>query len=366
MKNTELKKYFDEVLYDPGLYDPDKEENLLEENLQDVKAYNSLYPEGVNLDDRQRFRRDTILHLYLWDKYYHIASPNDSDFLHVHYRWWNEKKKSHIMLCLEEGDKNLSDLIYDIISHWDFLKRDIFGDVQEDLDDCKSIEDYQSFIEKYPNTYPEYLLKAEYIIAKETHTPFKNLQRAKKEYGDCEWVKRIKCGQTNSGITYMITEDVNDCDKQLLISFLESFSRIHIDNNEGITKRNDILVSNYVVTEKIWNIVMRHSSLFPVNEERPKLIKYDEANSFINQLQKMLCVIFRMPTINERAKIGLKGRTENEIPPHVWEWCQPIVKNTAKVPVVCVMANQNIDDSCLLDYHVPKSCYAACRLVIDV
>lgn len=326
--------------------------------------YNPNYSEKI-----EKEHIASVLHLFLWDKFFYgkqVLLSNETYFKKELLSWFYENKESFYE-CLNSGDKDISNLIFRLLNHWSFLRDILFEEDVMLLQNCETIDDYNNFLIRHPNTYPEYLLNAEYHIAVLTHTPFASLQRAKKEFGDCEWVQRIECNQTNSGITYMITEDVDDCDKQLLISFLESFSRIHIDNNdEGITKRNDILMSNYVVTEKFWNIVMRHSSLFPVNEERPKLIKYDEANSFIDQLQKMLCVIFRMPTINERAKIGLKGRTEDEIPPHVWEWCQPIVKNTAKVPVVCVMANQNIDDSCLLEYHVPKSCYAACRLVIEV
>lgn len=335
--------------------------------------YNSwrlLYPIYEDKEDLQQRRRSTA---YVF--YWHLTEQTNLRDL-----WENDHKlknliKDHLLLELsdepqtEDGKKQqtiVKSVIYDLCQKHVVLLDFLFAKDKIDLNSCNSNEDYERYITQHPNTYPEYLLKAEYHIAVLTHTPFANLQRAKKEYGDCEWVQKIESEQTKSGITYMITEDIAAGDKQLMISFLESFSRMHFDNNEGITKRNDILVSNYVVTEKIWNIVMGKTSLFMTEKNRPKLIKYDEIDSFIKQLQKMLCVIFRMPTINERAAIAQKGRTENEVPPHVWEWCQPIVENTTNAPVMCVVANQDVDDNCLLEYNIPKSCYAGCRLVIEV
>ena len=366
MNVDEIKRYFDE-----GVVDPSREDDFL----QGEEIYEILYPNGDILDENRRNRRDTILHLYLWDLIFYTKreteQSTDSNMDVIPKGWWKQNRKKDVILCIGEGQDRLSKLIFDIIKHWDFLKKDIFHNDYDLLKKCKeskSPEELSLFIQNHPNTYPEYLLLAEYYMSELTHTPFKNLQKALKEYKYSKWVKEIECKQTNSGITYMLTQDIviDENEKKCIISFLEDFTSIGLtaDTIEGNKQR--CLFANHVVTEELWNIVMEQHQLFKSNALRPKIVKYNELDFFISKLQQITCVRFRIPTSHERKMFaaGIKEISENC---HcLWEWCLSIDGDSPHIQVACNKYGQDVQDSRTFTYNVPSSCFAACRLVVDI
>lgn len=365
MKIDEIKRYFDE-----GVVDPSREDDFL----QGEEIYDVLYPSGENLDENRRNRRDTILHLYLWDSFFYtgdLEKSADTDMDVIPEGWWTPKRKKDVILCLGEGEEKLSKLIFDIIKHWDFLKIDIFKNDYELLKKCKeskSPEELSLFIQNHSNTYPEYLLLAEYYLSELAHIPFKNLQKALKEYKDSKWVKEIECKQTKSGITYMFTKDfvIDKNEKKCIISFLEDFTSIGsaADPNEGNKQRH--LFANHVVTEEVWNIVMKQHQLFTSNALNPKMVNYNELETFINEIQQMTCVKFRIPTSNERKTLALGIKEISENNQCLWEWCLSVDGDSPHIQVACNKHGQDTQDHRTHIYSVPNSCFAACRLVVDI
>lgn len=328
-------------------------------------------------DDNLYKRRQSTSYVYLW---YKSGSKEVVDLFgnnvlfqrqvleHLHQELIDETEKG------KEQQDAVRQIIYTIChSNKDFREL-LFSSDKEELetlckDESKDKGDYESFIAKHPRTYPEYLFRAKYFIAKLTQTPFAELQEAKAQYGDCEWVKKIECKQTDSGIIYMITNEsgLSDNEKKLLVLFLEDFARMVVGSSNDINRSRHILVANRVVTERIWNIVMKTTPVLfcAKNGQHPRFIRYDEVADFINGLQKMLCVRFRILSVSERNMMKFDKQKDTEKYYNAKEWCASEDKNSERAPVYCEF-QQNEDNNGKKIHYILKSKYAACRLVVDV
>ena len=357
MPNKELQQYFYE-----SQFDNEYEQYLLLDVLGEYDVFSILYNNTSNIIKK---KRDAILHLYLWDLNYCIKGEilsTDSECFQMHERWWSDNRKKDVLNCLKEKNEDLSKLIFDIIKNWKILRDELFKEDYDELKQCNTAEKYLQFIEEHPNTYPEYFLHAKYHIARLSHTPFIELNEVKTDYGDCDWVKNIECETTKSGITYMITKEsgLNEEERQLIVSFLEDFSNKQMGNNDA-----RLLVANNVVTECIWNIVMGTSNPFGSRiEHLSKMIQYNDTAKFIEKLQELVCVKFRIPNTSEINIIRSDIHSQVEKQLHEWEWCEADNENSGKAPVWCLL--EQCDDNKPKTHLVEiKECYATCRLVLD-
>ena len=396
---TLLKQYFETYSVESG-FDSVEEEYILGK-LGYIDVSSILYPD--NITDDSRNSRDSILHLFLWDLTYYsdgvVQSPNSEAF-QMHERWWSESKKNNVIKCLNEKEVELSKLIFVIIKHWPFLRDDLFNEDFKQKEECETVDDYIRFIESHPQTYPEYLLEANYRIAELTDSVFEDAPKAIKEYPDSDWVKELRqrCGLTALGMTYMLSKELNDDpeDKALIISFLESFVNVMIGNQEIITMCKNLL------TERLWNAVMKQSIVFRSDLSTPKLMTYKESNDFIKKLSRLVCVKFRMPTIEEWEQCACAGnmgylfsggneienvavysgnsgfllqpiqsKKSNELGIYdmcgnAWEWCQSDSEESKNAPIKGGDFTSP-QDWCKISVtkYVPKLSYAGCRLVVS-
>ena len=268
----------------------------------------------------------------------------------------------------EEQQQAVRRIIYDICKRNAEIREMIFKSDKELFESCNTKKEFEDFVLNHPFSYPEYILHAKYIIAKKSHTPFTDLHMAKEQYGECEWVKIIECKKTSSGIVYMITDDffVDDNEKQCIISFLEDFSSIGSTADIIDGNKQRCLFANHVVTEELWNIVIKQHQLFTSNALNLKMVEYNELETFINKLQQITCVKFRIPTSNERKTfaVGIKEISENS--QCLWEWCLSVDGDSPNIQVACNKRGQDTQDNRTYIYNVPNSCFAACRLVVDI
>lgn len=392
----DLRKYFEK-----GSFDSSEEDYILSEVLNDNEVYDVLYPrEEINNVPKHR---DAAMHIYLWDLNYYLRTQKQSSLFEecfrVHQKWWSDRTKKEIKKCLDEQNEKLSNLLFGIIKHWSFLRDDLFSEDFKQKEECETVDDYNRFIENHPQTYPEYLLEANYRIAELTDSVFEDAPKAIKEYPDSVWVKKLRqrCGITALGMTYMVSKELNDNpeDKALIISFLESFVNVKI-NQEIITMCKNLL------TERLWNAVMKQSIVFRSDLSIPKLMTYEDANDFIKNLRHLVCVKLRMPTVeewegcantgnegcvfsggNEIENVAVfSGNSDFSLQPvqskkhngsgiydmsgNAWEWCQSKSEESSVAPIKggdftsprewCEISTTK---------YVPKSSYAGCRLVLD-
>lgn len=337
----------------------------LDENDEFVQRIIPIYENDDNLYNR----RQSTAYVYLWykcgakdviDLFGNNGSFQRKVLEHLHQELIDESEKGKVQ------QDAVRQIIYTICHANEDIRDLLFLDDKKDLealfeDGCKEESDYESYIENHPRTYPEYLLHAKYQIARLSHAPFVELYKVKTDYGDCDWVKNIECETTKSGITYMITKEsnLNEEERRLIVSFLENFSRIEVSGYD--IDKGDSLIANSVVSEKIWDIVMRSPSLFKTDVDTPKFVYYKDIEAFVDKLQQMVCVRFRLPTESERAKLEFSGKNDEETPFHLWEWCISDEREKASVRCVCEEVKL-FHGKDILDLD---SCFATCRLMLD-
>lgn len=394
-----LRRYFEK-----GSFNSSEEDYILTDPdlLNDNEIYYTLYPkEEINKVPKHR---DAAMHLYLWDLNYYSRMQRQSSIyeecFRVHQKWWSDRTKKEIKKCLDEQNEKLSNLLFGIIKHWSFLRDDLFSEDFKQKEECETVDDYNRFIESHPQTYPEYLLEAKYRIAKLTDSVFEDASKAINEYPDSDWVKELRqrCSTTTAGITYMISEDlfVKREDKDIIVSFLEDFVKVESNDHKII-----VMCKN-IITERLWNAVMKQSVVFRSNLSIPKLMTFEEAEDFIKNLRHLVCVKLRMPTVEEWESCAcsgdeshlfsggndienvavFSGNSDFSLQPvkskksnklgiydmsgNAWEWCQSESEelNIAPIKGGDFTSPQEWCEISATKY-VPKSCYAGCRLVLD-
>jgi hypothetical protein len=373
---------------------------FLTDKLQDLVTERILYSRSVGE------HKDNVLHLFLWDMYYYGNTTFDNNQKEVFLSWYRDNKES-IIKCLDEGDEDLTKLIHNIIKHWPFLRDELFNEDFQELEECNTVEDFEHFISKHPQSYPEYLLKAKYRIAVLTHTIFEEFQQALEEYPDSDWVKELekRCGKIEPiGLKYLLSESIEKDVKlkdSIMKDFLEKFVMVpHVKS--GSDNTGSMYVSVSVVTEKLWNIVLKKSCVFEKGDDIPKLMTYDELKCFIDGVQQLVSIKFRLLTIQEWEKCAYAGEKGhlfsggNEIKNvavysgnsgfslqpvkskksnklgiydmsgNAWEWCQSESEELSVAPIKGGDFTSP-EEWCEISAtkYVPKSCYAGCRLVLD-
>lgn len=369
MPNKALQQYFKE-----SQFDNEYEQYLLMDVLGKDKVFRILYD---NTSNKNKKKRDTILHLYLWDLNYYIKGSDseikgsDSECFQMHKIWWSDNKKKDLMNCLNEKNEALSKLIFDIIKHWELLRDEIFCEDYDELKKCDTLEKYKKFIEEHPNTYPEYILIAKYEIAELTGSPFIELQEVIREYPNSEWVKDLskRCKKTSVGIPYTFSRCLNNHSQSQIIieEFFESFIEIS-QSDKDAGGGGVVYITGSFVSEKLWNAVMGRRGVFRRNVDIERMMSFFETKAFMDMLGRLTWTKFRLPTKQEwldynnqlNCTVGVNNSNDsyhNHPDCHTWLWCIPSLDAKEGSFVTTT--------GCAEIYPVPGGSYAACQFVLD-
>lgn len=189
-----------------------------------------LFP--TKLNEKEREKRKTYQYLYLWDRLFY----NEGFQYNAEYLWKNENHKnsliSKIRESIEEGlDDYLYSILFTICYHWPEIRDLIFSDDRNALNECKTADDYNNFIEKHPNTYKEFLLAAKYKHSILARSVFSDVAEVLKLFPNSELIGvediKRRCVEIN-GLQVMFSDEVLQ-DKflnEFLYSFIMSLNKL--------------------------------------------------------------------------------------------------------------------------------------------
>lgn len=309
----------------------------------------------------------------LWDKLFY----NNEDFLFDEDLFFGDiTKKTQRIDNIHKVLKNQKAREYlDIIaSRWPAFRDHFYSQDKSKLDKCKTIKDYDDFINTNPDTYGEYIFIAEYKKSRIAKKPFRHLSELKRRFPKSELLSQISDRiQIVNGIQYMFSEEIeeNETIQKLLIDFINNFELISL---QGTNDRISCFMCQRIpISNELWYAVIDLFNLdigkSPLKfRNRKELCKfavatYYEFEQVMQKLSELLSVNFVLPTSDQMLTIIKKQNSVKLDKEGQWEWIRaPDGKNGN---VVYTTNYSAINKDMMTVYNVPKQFYAAGRLIIE-
>lgn len=312
----------------------------------------------------------------LWDKLFY----NNEGFLYDNDKFFGDIAKRtqrieniHKVLKIQKAREYLDT----IASRWPVFRDQFYSQDKSKLDKCKTIEDYDDFINTHPETYGEYIFIAEYKKSRISKKPFRHLSELKRRYPDSELLNQIRDRiKTANEIQYMFSEEIEDNEtiQELLISFINDFELISMQGTNERTTR--FMCQRVPISNELWYAVIDFFNLDISNSPlkfrnrneyyKSAIATYYEFEQVIQKLSEILSVSFVLPTNNQMLsiiKVLNKDRLDKVHKECLWEWIRaPDGENGY---IVRTMNHLAINKDVMTVYNVPKDCYATGRLIIE-
>ena len=309
----------------------------------------------------------------LWDKLFY----NNEDFLYDEDKFFGDiTKKIQRIDNIHKVLKNQKAREYlDIIaSRWSAFRDQFYSRDKTKLDKCKTIKDYDEFINTHPETYGEYIFIAEYKKSRIGKKPFRHLLELKRRFPKSELLSQISDRiQIVNGIQYMFSEEIeeNKTIQKLLIDFINDFELISLqETNDRISR---FMCQRIPISNELWYAVI---DLFNLNigksplkiRNRKEFCKfavatYYEFEQVMQKLSELLSVNLVLPTSDQMLTITKKQKSFKFDKEGQWEWIRAPDGENGNVVYTTNYSATNRD--MMTVYNVPKHFYAAGRLIIE-
>lgn len=312
----------------------------------------------------------------LWDKLFY----NNEDYIFDEKRFFGDiSKKTQRLDNIHKALKNQKAREYlDLIaSRWPAFRDQFYSHDKSKLDKCKTIKDYDDFINTTPDTYGEYIFIAEYKKSRIEKKPFRHFGELKNRYPDSELLSQIKDKiKTENGVQYMFSEEIEDNKKiqKLLIGFINDFELVSSQGTNDSTTH--FMFQHMPISNELWycvkdiNNVDANKSIVRLEDKKvyskSVVAPYYEFEQVIQKLSDLLSVNLFFPTRDQMLsiiKILNKDQLDKEYQECQWEWIRAPGSDNGNI--VCTMNRSTNNKDMMTVYNVPKSCYASGRLIIE-
>lgn len=216
---------------------------------------------------------------------------------------------------LQNNKKNIE--LVEVVKKCPEIRDLVYSDERKALDKCNSLKDFNEYLFTYSENCREFVLYAKYKISQIKEERFKEIGEVLRDFRESDIfdIKGLesKC-QTINGI-HVMWSDLVISNPTLLKCLREIVnSLVLIPSSGSALINNDFYISKYLITIGQWNSIFnleRH--VLHKSEEilmRPVNVSYAEVISFIKIMNKMTCLNFKLPTIEEWEFVAKEGCDE--------------------------------------------------------
>ena len=327
-----------------------------------------LYP--PNLSNEEISNREPFQYLLLWDKLFYGNRVYDENKI-----WKDNNHKERFVNRIKKVlkyniDDYLKNILFTVCYHWSEIRDLIYLDDRETLKDCKTVDDYNRFIEKHPNTYKEFILAAKYKYSILTKSVFSDVAEVLKLFPNSELIGvediKRRCVEINA-LQVMYDDEVlqDKFLKEFLNSFIKSLTKVE-DAGKGSCR---YILDRYITKEDYMRIMYskEYLTLSAVvgNKSESQISTFGEFTQLANRLMQLTGLKFAIPTIEslsispKQPVILRKEYTENKKTfifnvNEIGEWCFEVTR-----PIIFQSANKDYSS-------VANQTFGLCRFIVEL